>query len=180
MVSKKHEAIVFYLLLTSILALVAVSISFKYYFPDETFLFEDSGTILATETITYNGTLFDVPEHIYKINLTNCTALSDPLLAANLRVIINENYTKTLNGPEDYMVYNEVFDGKITELVLTDAGLSVSFNIEFSALRDRNPIYISLSVVSCVLALYYFYVTVNMRKTKNKNAAEEIKNKPES
>lgn len=175
MASKKQEAIAFYLLVTSIVAMVVVTISFKYYFPDETFLFEDNAEIISGESISYNASIFDAPQHIFKISLFNMSAMFMPGYAANVKVIINTNFTATLSGPKDYVVYNEIYNGEIVEFILTDVGLSVSFNMTFSALRDRNPTYISLATVSCVLAVYYFYVTVNLKKEKKVVIEEEIK-----
>ena len=174
MVTKRHEAIAFYMLVASILALIIVSITFRYYYPDETFLFEADFDIDIGESIIYNGTLFDVPQHIYKIVLSNVTAKIDPLLSPSVKVIINENFTETVNGPEDYMVYNEIYEGEIEELIFEESGLAVTFHAVFFALRDSNPVYISLSTVSCILALYYFYVTVNVRKAMKKEVPAEI------
>jgi hypothetical protein len=179
MVTKRHEAIAFYLLIASILALVIVSITFRYYVPEETFLFEDDFDINTGESVSYNNTLFDVSQHIYKITVSNLTAKIDPLLEPSMRVIINENFTDSVKGPDGYMIYNEAFEGEIEELILTDAGLSITFHAVFSALRDRNPVYISLSTVSCVLALYYFYVTVNVKKANKKTISEEMEKSSE-
>ncbi|MHA1199256.1 MAG: hypothetical protein ACTSQF_07915 [Candidatus Heimdallarchaeaceae archaeon] len=164
MASKRHEAIAFYLLVTSIVAIVVVTISFKYYFPDEISFFEDDAEIHTGENISYNVSIFDVPQHIFKISLFNMSAMYMPGYDANVRVIINTNFTETLSGPQDYVIYSEIYNGEINEFILTDGGLSVSFNMTFSALRNRNPTYISLATVSSVLALYYFYVSVNLKK----------------
>ena len=168
MVSKRHEAIAFYLLVTSILALVIVSLSFKYYFPDETLLLEQDLDIYTFETVTYNASVFDVEEHIFKISMSNMTSITMPAMAANVKVIINSNFTATLSGPHDYVVYN----GEIEEVVLTDVGLAVSFHAAFSTLRNRNPIYISLTTVTCVLALYYFYITTKMKREEKAKVEE--------
>ncbi len=178
MISKKHEAIAFYLLVTSLLALVIVSITFRYYLPDETFLFDDDLLLYTSETVSYNGTLFDFPQHIYKISISNASYPGDPLIDPSVNVIINDDFKRTLNGPDDYVVYNTKFNGRINECVLTDAGLAVSFQVEFSALRDRNPTYISLTTVTCILSLYYFYIATKLRKEKKEAITEEAEIKP--
>jgi hypothetical protein len=169
MVSKKHEAIVFYLLVLSILSLVVVSISFKYYFPDETILYEGYTQVNTIEPEYMNATIFDVPQRIFRIRITDAEAVIDPLLTANVKVLINDDFNATLQGPTDYVVYN----GEIETLAFTDVGVAVTFNFTFSALRNRNPIYISLTTVTCLLSLYYFYVTANAKRNEKTEKVEE-------
>ena len=166
MVSKKHEIIVYCLLVASMLALVSVSLSFKYNNTGETFLFEADLDINVGETVTYNGSLFDVPQHIYLITISQVKAKIDPLLNASVRIIINENFTGAAKGPEDFLYYNEAYAGKIEELAFTDAGLGVTFHMEIRAVVDMNPFYMSLSIVCCVLVVYYLYIVDKKKKGK--------------
>ncbi len=161
MASKKHESIAFYLLVTSILALALVSISFKYYFPDEILLVEGDEEVQILAGITYTEAVFNTTRHkIFKISISNMSSLYIPDLEGRVTVTINSNFTETLTGPSDYLIYA----GEINSLELTDAGFAVSFHLKLSVLKNRNPIYISLTTITCFLALYYFFITTNKKK----------------
>lgn len=160
MVSKKHEAIVFYLLVSSILVLALISISFKYYFPDEIPLFETDEELEIYSSISFNESFFDTNYQLFKISLSDLYLKYSPETKGNAVITINSNITQAVSGPSDYIVYR----GEIYSVEISDAGLAITFHLRFSALRNRNPIYISLTTLTCVLALYYFHLTTYRKK----------------
>jgi len=172
MTTKLHKIIILSLLLTSIFALVAVSVTFGYSELEETFLFETDLALNSGETETYNGSLFDVRQHIYKIDISGIKAKSNPTHTTNVVIFVNGIQVGAVVGPANAFFYNEAYAGKIEELVFTDAGLGVIGHVEISALEDLNPVYISLATATCVLSIYYFYINVNQRNN-NKTLEEE-------
>lgn len=172
MEAKVRKNIIFSLLITSILALIVISMTFKYSTAGETFLLETDLDLNMGESIAYNGSLFVARQHIYKISVSGIKAKYDPLLDTSVVIFVNGVHVGGAKGPTDTYYYNEAYVGKIEELVFTDAGLGVTGHVEISAVIDMNPVYISLAVVICVLSLYYLYINVNNKISET--SKEEI------
>ena len=164
MKAKVRTTVIFSLLIASILALIVISIAFRYPGVGETFLFETDLDINMGESITYNGSLFEARQHIFKITVSGIKAKYDPLLDTSVVIFINGVHVGGAKGPADTYYYNEAYVGKIEELVFADSGLGVTGHVDISAVIDMNPVYISLAIVICVLSLYYLYINVNNRR----------------
>jgi hypothetical protein len=165
MANKINRIIVFSLLITSLLSLIVISLTFRYSEVGETFLFEADLDIDLLDSIAFNSSLFNVPQHIYEISISNVKAKSNPLITEiSVIILINENYTDAVKGPYGTTYYNEDYAGKIEVLNITHAGTPLTCHVAVSALVDVNPTYISLATASCVLALYYLYISVNQKR----------------